>query len=695
MERRLALAQHAIDAFADRCGLALALLDAEGREAARSTRDDPWARMAREEGDRERSWLGRLDEVGVFDACPGLGVIVAPVRVNGEATHYLWAGAFTEPETREFFRAYAESRADAYEGWRSDFERLRTVSAEEKRGLIERMSAAADTVGALLEREADEATRRSVAAEWKRATERLGDERSLRELLQTYLEMSAELDFVGYAERSGDGGCVVTAVVGDAAYAGLAGASFAVGEGFMGQTFATGLPGGWNGIRHDSRNVFFLKRGIPTSALACYPVTLGERAAGVLFCGACRKPALDSRTIDAGQVLANVVRASVRIRALEHSGAQQLQRLQAVTDICRWIARVRDPKKIAFMLVDMSLHIMRGSFAALALFDRAASDEVRVLSRGLTEEQSESYGKRVLREYRSAPRQDAVSVASASAEAAAPKPIVRTLEWGAEAIEMPIVSGGLLGVLGVAFDARDEEAASFLSTLSTIGAIALQQSAASPDDGARGAELLHEAAVRWDPAAYERAKAGRSIAVSFAAYLGLPEEESRAIEYACLLSPYPSDFLKRALPSVGSAIDIVAGCEALEAGRPDAPAPQGAFVAKLALAAAADGALVDPPPGVPPSLLASYRAFALRAHTVDRHVTEKDASTVPLEGLSNRESEVLHLIVDGLNNKQIAAKLYISEHTVKNHITKIFQKLGIGDRAGVMAYFYQQKWKPH
>ncbi|PID82849.1 MAG: DNA-binding response regulator [Clostridiales bacterium] len=50
------------------------------------------------------------------------------------------------------------------------------------------------------------------------------------------------------------------------------------------------------------------------------------------------------------------------------------------------------------------------------------------------------------------------------------------------------------------------------------------------------------------------------------------------------------------------------------------------------------------------------------------------------EHLTRREVEVLALIAEGQNNKMIAANLYISEKTVKNHISSIFKKLGVPDR---------------
>jgi DNA-binding NarL/FixJ family response regulator len=52
----------------------------------------------------------------------------------------------------------------------------------------------------------------------------------------------------------------------------------------------------------------------------------------------------------------------------------------------------------------------------------------------------------------------------------------------------------------------------------------------------------------------------------------------------------------------------------------------------------------------------------------------------PLAGLSEREREVLALLVEGLPNKLIARRLEISEKTVKSHMTRIFRELRVTDR---------------
>jgi DNA-binding NarL/FixJ family response regulator len=57
----------------------------------------------------------------------------------------------------------------------------------------------------------------------------------------------------------------------------------------------------------------------------------------------------------------------------------------------------------------------------------------------------------------------------------------------------------------------------------------------------------------------------------------------------------------------------------------------------------------------------------------------------PAEPLTPREAEILGMLADGLANKEIAAQLHISSHTVKTHVQSLFAKLGADSRAEAVA----------
>ena len=58
-------------------------------------------------------------------------------------------------------------------------------------------------------------------------------------------------------------------------------------------------------------------------------------------------------------------------------------------------------------------------------------------------------------------------------------------------------------------------------------------------------------------------------------------------------------------------------------------------------------------------------------------------------GLSARELEVLRLVAAGRSNREIAAALVISEHTVARHVQNIFAKLGVSSRTAATAFAYE------
>ena len=61
------------------------------------------------------------------------------------------------------------------------------------------------------------------------------------------------------------------------------------------------------------------------------------------------------------------------------------------------------------------------------------------------------------------------------------------------------------------------------------------------------------------------------------------------------------------------------------------------------------------------------------------------------ERLTHREIEVLQMICRGLSNNEIAEKMFLSEKTVKNHLTNIFRKIGVSDRTQAVLYAIRNK----
>jgi two-component system nitrate/nitrite response regulator NarL len=68
-----------------------------------------------------------------------------------------------------------------------------------------------------------------------------------------------------------------------------------------------------------------------------------------------------------------------------------------------------------------------------------------------------------------------------------------------------------------------------------------------------------------------------------------------------------------------------------------------------------------------------------------------DPSDAKISGLTPREREVIALIAEGLKNKQIAERLFISDTTVTHHLSSVFSKLGVSDRLELVIYAFANK----
>jgi DNA-binding NarL/FixJ family response regulator len=66
--------------------------------------------------------------------------------------------------------------------------------------------------------------------------------------------------------------------------------------------------------------------------------------------------------------------------------------------------------------------------------------------------------------------------------------------------------------------------------------------------------------------------------------------------------------------------------------------------------------------------------------------TRRTGKALNLAGLSRRQVEVLCLVAQGLNDKEIAARLVLSKHTVHRHVSSTLAKLGLPSRAAALAY---------
>ncbi|MDQ0156937.1 response regulator [Robertmurraya andreesenii] len=97
-------------------------------------------------------------------------------------------------------------------------------------------------------------------------------------------------------------------------------------------------------------------------------------------------------------------------------------------------------------------------------------------------------------------------------------------------------------------------------------------------------------------------------------------------------------------------------------------------------------------PKVTHNLVKEYRRLALEEVNVSGGYVQQVEIRRPLHLLTRRECEVLQLLADGKSNRGIGEALFISEKTVKNHVSNILQKMNVNDRTQAVVVAIKNGW---
>ena len=117
---------------------------------------------------------------------------------------------------------------------------------------------------------------------------------------------------------------------------------------------------------------------------------------------------------------------------------------------------------------------------------------------------------------------------------------------------------------------------------------------------------------------------------------------------------------------------------------------------RRAIAGGASGYLIKnhTPEHLKQTIKSVYNGVSVMEENLLGSLTERDLRTgkgFDTEGYSERELEIVRAVADGLSNKEIAGRLFISEGTVKNYITSILAKEGLSHRTALAVYYLTGK----
>lgn len=99
--------------------------------------------------------------------------------------------------------------------------------------------------------------------------------------------------------------------------------------------------------------------------------------------------------------------------------------------------------------------------------------------------------------------------------------------------------------------------------------------------------------------------------------------------------------------------------------------------------------------GILPALRAVYSGQTVFGHEIVSKIPELIQSGPSFNyqayDISEREQEIIRLIADGLSNKEIAARLFLSEGTIRNYLSAVLDKLHLRDRTQVAVFYYRNR----
>ncbi|WP_328802944.1 LuxR C-terminal-related transcriptional regulator [Saccharibacillus alkalitolerans] len=706
--------------YAEFTRLSILIVDGQGRPLVKPSSYHPFFKklVDADEETRERFWQEVRHYAGLTRPAlcdlwlPGVKFIIAPFKSPaGDVVYYVLAGVLIQSGTKEMLEEevagsglYDESRKLLLDLVLEAEE----LSGEEAETWREKIGKLAETAERILRSAHREAYVRDRLSELRGVLSTARRERdSIDRTFEQFMDVSGGSDVMGYAERVGPGEYRVSRVVGEGG-SGLQDAEFREGEGFLGQAALSDNPMQWTDIQRDPRSFFLKQNGIGEFyGLRCFPVRVGGEQLGILFIVSRKKVQTDALLREFEDVLIALVGEYIASGTIEARMERQIQRLRPLMEVTRFMISAQNTQRIMFMLVDMSLSLVWNPSSAIIVHESSSGEKVQIVSRGIANDFAEQYArdvaKRILRE--------STGANSAGFE-------LSQTEEGQLMIEYPIVyAGKTRGVLAVSLSSEQEaeECREVLLALATMGSIILQS--------VYDQQQMNLQNERFLKLMYTSAKAGQDdqgkntdlalrLLDEYARYGGIAAEEAPFLQRTAMLSVLDDASRSELNEAFAGELAVLKEYQEML----DSEGQTGTFSysrpAQVLRTVLYFAALDEETAGrlhltgVSPELFNHFRKFMAVRHTVQSEVVLSDgaaASFNPAEaeergieaivrefGLSKREKEVLELVVRASSNKDIAAKLFISEHTVKNHLTNIFNKMSVSDRAQAIARVFNR-----
>lgn len=689
--------------LADTCHTSVIVTDSRGHVVASAFLD----KGSRGIWDRQAEALPIVREhrcVLIDSVIPCMQYATMPFLADARERYHIWCGAIVLESHRDACRLQLESSASYREEWLTWLDQIRILREHEVRGLVKEIERCVQLYGELLSADQDAGANSRMI---QLLSEQIGvSPFPLGDVVAGMVELYTDLDFLGYASVTEDGYHVEE-------YAGphrerWLDVTFAHGEGYIGQASMLGQSRVWSHAETDPRASYFNERGLHLKSLLVLPVSEEHGdLAGLFFGGSTHLPVLTDQVEQALRIVGAWISAQLTRKRSQRLNQKHKTQLTVLLEVSKIMNTATDIKKVLYILVDLSLNLARSLTSCYLLLKLPGTTRAQIVSRGFDADQLQVQNAAIVRTY--------FSPSSARLQ----EPTVRTTATGETMIDCPImIRSSLTGILSLKLSSiyELEEILEIFSMFSMLAGLTLERiiETKADDRRRRRVNLLHEAAKVWNPDRYQVAEKTRAYVVDYAKEAGITGDLFELAMDLSLLSIYPRAWTQEQFGQEEIGVYLEALYDAAQKQESEMKLGSLPLVTEVVLLATmvaegkADLLRLGQLAGVGEGTLQRFLAYLDSKQMIDFELDMMPGVGRPappssgqrinyeriqqLVGLSLREQEVLQRLVEGLNNREIADLLYISEHTVKNHVTKVFQKLEVTDRAQAIAKVYQTEY---
>ncbi|MFE8701609.1 response regulator transcription factor [Cytobacillus sp. FJAT-54145] len=488
------------------------------------------------------------------------------------------------------------------------------------------------------------------------------------------------LDFIGFASKNTVDTFCVDLVVGEKGHS-LNGVTFYIGEGLLGQSAAAEKEMIWNGIGQSNRAEIFKKAGLQPNHLFSYPIKNHDIVEGLVFGGKLKGTPFHEELHIIMKCFVQFLSDRKSIREAIGTSEVIKEYYQSLVDVMDVFIHSNNPKNLLYKVLEVCRSLNKNRFVCATLIGG------ELFLRGTTNDKLKHYHKQL------------TAYIGQSVEQFMPH-----TKNSQNLIHVPIVKNqSVNGILTMEVEAPSCNVEGFLDLLGKILSMkyCTVVDGEGQSDRVDALELLHASIKEWNTKEYQLVQKALTMAETFSQ---LEEFNLNDLKRAIKVVPYRLSFIKEKI-SAGPEISILEDYHRLLENQGSNHFYRiesqilGLIYRKVCNKEDLD---IE---GINESLKEKFEAFIQSMELNEKVEMDKveislediekvrDVSSVIIElPLTSREQEVLHLVLEGLNNQEVASALTISIHTVKNHITNIFRKLNVSDRVQAMAKIYRIKY---